>query len=358
MLNIAIVVCLLCMIKALQCDAFVVNICRPSPNYDISRGKRAMKQNVFPSDVVDKSYYWNKKSSSRSSSNELYASPTTGATTIEQTIEVANHHSIINDRSMTTTTSSLSVGMISMIASLVAIELVAQATNSLHLAVSTRLLSIHFWSALTRFGPIAVRLAPIPTILKIRKTGAVGGLPLLPYSAMANLSFVLLMYGIMRSDPHIIITYAIGLAMSLYYCAQYLRHCPPNASHLPRTAQFHKHVTLGIIAFILCSITFLGKDLASLIVGITSVILSCSMYISPLSKMFKAIREKSAKDIPLPFAIVGLINTFSWVIHGLFVKKDFVLWLPCAIGVVSTSTQILLNILWGNGRRDNTMVPV
>lgn len=164
--------------------------------------------------------------------------------------------------------------------------------------------------------------------------------------------------GITISDPQIIITYLIGLAMLLYYCAQYLRHCPENASHLPRTVEFHKQVSLGIITLVLCSITFLGKELASLVVGVTSVVLSCSMYISPLSRLSKAIREKSAKDIPLPFAIIGLINTFSWVIHGFFVKKDFVLWLPCAIGVVSTSTQILLNILYRKGKRGNIMVPV
>jgi len=336
------IVCL-CTIKAMQCDAFVA-MGLPSPTYDITGLKSLMKQKLFPRDI-DKSHW--EKSSSQSSSG-LFSSPTVA---IEQN-EVANHI-IINNRSMTT---SLSVALISM-ASLMAIELGARVTNSLNFAVSTRLLSIHFWSALTRFGPIAVRLAPIPTIMKIRKNG-VGGLPLLPYSAMANLSFVLFMYGITISDPQIIITYLIGLAMSLYYCAQYLRHCPQNASHLPRTVEFHKRVSLGIITLVLCSITFLGKELASLIVGVTSVILSCSMYISPLSRLFKAISEKSAKDIPLPFAIIGLINTFSWVIHGFFVKKDFVLWLPCAIGVVSTSTQILLNILYRKGRRDNIMVPI
>lgn len=274
--------------------------------------------------------------------SELHSSPTC---IIEK--RKVNHPIITNSRS---TISLFSVAIISMV-SLLVIELVARATHSLHFAVSTRLLSVNFWSALTPFGAIAVRLAPIPTILKIRSTG-VGGYPLLPYSAMANLSFVLLMYGITISDPQIIITYFIGLAISLYYCVQYLRCCPENASHLPRTAQFHKDVSLGIITFILGTIAFVGKELASQIIGATSVILSCSMYISPLSRLRTAIKNKSAKDVPLPFAVVGLINTFSWVIHGLFVKRDYVLWLPCAIGVLSTSSQILLHTLWGAGKRE------
>jgi len=175
----------------MQCNAYAAMGLAP-PTYDISGRKSVMKQNLFLRDI-DKSH-WLKSSSQISS--ELFSSPTVA---IEQN-EVADHI-IINNRLMTT---SLSVAMIS-IASLMAIELGARVTNSLHFAISTRLLSIRFWSALTRFGPIAVRLAPIPTIMKIRKNG-VGGLPLLPYSAMANLSFVLLMYGAFQVPyyiPHI-----------------------------------------------------------------------------------------------------------------------------------------------------------
>jgi len=328
MVNIAIV--WLCTIMAIRVDAFAARGL-PSPKPSVSKCQTPIPQKIFLSDM-DESYW---KRSSCHSTSELCSSP---AHAIEQN-DVPNR--IIMDKR--STKHSFSVAMLSLV-SLLAIELGARTTDSLNFAISTRLLSVHFWSALTPFSAIAVRLAPIPTMMKIRKSG-VGGLPLLPYTAMTNLSFVLLMYGIITSDPQIMIIYSIGLAMSLYYCAQFLSRCPENASHLPRTAQFHKRVSLGIISFVLCSTIFLGKELASRIVGVTSVILSCSMYISPLTKMFKAISERSAKDIPLPFAVVGLVNTFSWVIHGFFAKKDFVLWLPCAIGVLSTSTQIMLNVL-------------
>lgn len=168
---------------------------------------------------------------------------------------------------------------------------------------------------------------------------------------MANLSFVLLVYGITKRDPRIITTYTIGLAMSLFYCAQYLHYCPPDATHLPHTPRLHRNVSLAVVSFVLCTTACLERELASLVVGIASVTLSCSMYVSPLSRLRTAIRERSAEDIPLPFAVVGLVNTFAWVVHGVFAKRDFVLWLPCAIGVVSTSTQILLNVLYRGGKK-------
>jgi len=271
-----------------------------------------------------------------------------------QTIEAPND-SIIKNRSALNPWSVAKVLMVT----LLALELWARKMDNPNLALSTRLLSISFWSTLAPFGSIAVRLAPIPTIMRIRKLG-VGALPLLPYSSMANLAFVDFMYGVTTSNPKIIITFGIGTVIALYHCVQYLRHCPEDAQHLPGTAKIHKLVSLGIVFFTLSSITLLENETASLIVGITSVILTCAMYISPLCLIVKVIKEKSAKDIPLPFAVVGLINTFSWVIYGFFVKDDLVLWLPCAIGVLSTSAQIFLNALWGEGERKvvNTVMTV
>jgi len=279
--------------------------------------------------------YW-KNSSFRNS--ELYPS---SADSIRSNNVLANNL-IIKNQPGAISLSAVNMSMVS----LLALEIWARATNRPNFALSTCFLSIRFWSGVAPFGAIAVRLAPIPTIMKIRKTG-VGGLPLLPYSTMANLTFVLTMYGFTRNDPQIIITYGIGMIITGYYCVQYLRHCPENASHLPGTAKIHKRISLGIVLFVLSNIIFLGRERAGWIVGRTSVILSCAMYISPLSLIFRVIKEKSARDIPLPFAVVGLINTFSWVVYGFFVKKDLVLWLPCAVGVLSTSAQIFLNALWG-----------
>jgi len=300
--------------------------------------------------IKNRSAASHRKNSSLRSNNDV-SSSSAGAF---QTIEAANDI-IIKNRS-TVNPWSIAKGLIVI---LLALELWARKMDNPNLALSTRLLSINFWSTLAPFGSIAVRLAPIPTIMRIRKSG-VGALPLLPYSAMANLAFVDLMYGVTTSNPKIIITFGIGTVIALYHCVQYLRHCPEDAQHLPGTPKIHKLVSLGIVLFTLSSIIVLENESASLIVGITSVVLTCAMYISPLCLIVKVIKEKSAKDIPLPFAVVGLINTFSWVIYGFFVKDDLVLWLPCAIGVLSTSAQIFLNALWGEGERKvvNTVMAV
>ncbi len=57
------------------------------------------------------------------------------------------------------------------------------------------ILSVGFWSAVAPFASICLKLSPMPTILKLRYQEDVGGLPLLPYSAMCTLTFVLAVYG-------------------------------------------------------------------------------------------------------------------------------------------------------------------
>ena len=57
------------------------------------------------------------------------------------------------------------------------------------------LFTASFWSGIAPLASIALKLSPMPTILKVRKSGDTGELPMLPYTAMATLTFVLVAYG-------------------------------------------------------------------------------------------------------------------------------------------------------------------
>ena len=67
-------------------------------------------------------------------------------------------------------------------------------TSPMKFIINT-ILSVAFWSAIAPFASICLKLSPMPTILKLRYQEDVGGLPLLPYSAMCTLTFVLTVYG-------------------------------------------------------------------------------------------------------------------------------------------------------------------
>lgn len=70
------------------------------------------------------------------------------------------------------------------------------------------------------------------------------------------------------------------------------------------------------------------------------------MYIGPLTRLREAISTRSARDIPLPFAIMGFINSLAWTLYGFFELNDIVHYGPCSVGVLSTGAQILVNLLY------------
>ena len=74
-------------------------------------------------------------------------------------------------------------------------EIGALLTDKLPFAITTMLFSVPFWGSIAPFASIVMKLSPMPTILNVAKNKSVGGLPLLPYTAMANLTLVLGTYG-------------------------------------------------------------------------------------------------------------------------------------------------------------------
>ena len=62
-------------------------------------------------------------------------------------------------------------------------------------ALTSNLFSATFWGSFAPFTAIGMSLAPIPTMKRILRENDVGGLPLLPYSSMFTLCFILTLYG-------------------------------------------------------------------------------------------------------------------------------------------------------------------
>ena len=210
------------------------------------------------------------------------------------------------------------------------------------------LFTVSLWSDLAPFASIALKLSPMPTIQKVRKEGTTGGLPLLPYSAMATMTFVLVCYGLLIQDKKIIMTHGAGHLISLFYCLSFYENVDKEASNLPGTVGMHARTGLGIAAATIATIVMLGQRAAP-IVGMTTVLLSCIMYTGPLAALRAAIESKSARNIPLPYAVASTVNALAWFVYGFFRINDFMVWAPCAIGVASATAQIVVNALYGNG---------
>ena len=126
------------------------------------------------------------------------------------------------------------------------------------------LFTVSLWSTLAPFASIALKLSPMPTIQRVRKEGTTGGLPLLPYSAMCIMTFVLVCYGLLIQDTKIIVTHGAGHLISLFYCLSFYDNVDKEASNLPGTVGMHARTGLGIAVATTATIVMLGRRRRSL----------------------------------------------------------------------------------------------
>mmetsp|Transcript_30486 Transcript_30486/g.35027 ORF Transcript_30486/g.35027 Transcript_30486/m.35027 type:complete len:235 (+) Transcript_30486:66-770(+) len=218
------------------------------------------------------------------------------------------------------------------------------------------------WVSLcSRAAPLVstgVCLAPFPTVANIVKLRSVGSLPLMPYSSMVVNSFVWVVYGIMKNEVKIWSPNAFGLLMSSYYCMQYRRFVPKKASNLPGTLSQHVRYGFLLMTLTVLMATQLSKGIATDLVGKLAVFLCVILFISPLSTLKTVIATKSAKSIPLPFTLACMMNCFLWSIAGIFEMKDFNVYFPNLLGLSSAIAQFVLIMLYGDGSKRGTALPL
>lgn len=138
--------------------------------------------------------------------------------------------------------------------------------------------------------------------------------------------------------------------MGAYYIMLFVQHCGPNASHLPGTAIQHVQGAGAIILINLC-LAVSGMN-ASEIIGKEGVIICIILFASPLSTMKSVIATKSAESIPLPFTLACLINCTAWFVAGYWKMKDFNIYFPNVLGLVSAAGQVLLKCMYRKKARE------
>ena len=201
------------------------------------------------------------------------------------------------------------------------------------------------------FGSVLLSLAPLPTMLQIARDKTVGKLPLLPYSTMISNSSLWLMYGLLENLTSVSRCSVVGVMMGAYYISVFVQHCGQNASNLPGTVLQHVQGAGAIILLNLC-LAVSGFRYASDIIGKEGVIICIILFASPLSTMQSVIATQSAESIPLSFTLACLINCTAWFVAGYWQMKDFNIYFPNMLGIVSAAVQVLLKCMFRKQSRE------
>ena len=200
-----------------------------------------------------------------------------------------------------------------------------------------------------RLAPVAaisVSMAPLPTILQIRRDRSVGDFPLLPYSSMIASAFVWTAYGILKSESTIWFPNGVGLVMGVSYFIAFIEYCPPKSSTLPGSVSRHMQATSALIVLCLLLATVVGSKP----VGVMGIIFCVFLFASPLSALKVVLQTRSAKAIPLPFTLASVINCFLWSVTGLFDMYDYAIYLPNLLGLSFGLAQVALKLIYRSGK--------
>ena len=211
-------------------------------------------------------------------------------------------------------------------------------------------MALSWLDVLGRIAPaasLAVFLAPLPTLQEIQRTRTVGHLPLLPYTTMILSAYLWCLYGLLRYEPAVWMTNALGMGFGAYYFGTFVRYVPSRgaAPTLPgRVAQHQQGI--GLVVVLTGLLVLSRSPAATSIIGTAAVTLCLAMFGSPLAALRTVLRTKSAAAIPWPFTVASLVNCFCWTVFGFFTMRDPAVYLTNALGLMFGVAQAALKIIY------------
>jgi len=190
------------------------------------------------------------------------------------------------------------------------------------------------------------------TLREISANKSVGNFPLLPYSSMVANSFTWGTYGILKGEPSLWSSNAIGLVLGAWYCIEFIRHSPEDSKTLPGTKHQHIQAVAAVIMVtttVAMSPVYMLHQTPETWIGRAGIVFYLIMYASPLSALGTVLRQRSAKVIPLPVVVSSVVSCSLWSVTGLFKMKDGIVAVPSLLGLSFALAQVALKLIFGNG---------
>ncbi|CAM9427141.1 unnamed protein product, partial [Phaeothamnion confervicola] len=187
---------------------------------------------------------------------------------------------------------------------------------------------------------VVLYASPLPEIREVATTGSLGDRSFLPYAAMWISAAAWVVYGFCTFDIFpTVITNAVGLVCSSYYCNVYIQHVS-KSDHLRTTSRIFGTcvVTIGVFG-IYCLTT--GEEKASVIyrAGILASALNVAQYSSPLVELRMVVRRRSTESMSPALTAAGTLCSSLWTTYG-FIQGDPFQYGPNGLGLVAALVQV------------------
>ena len=194
-------------------------------------------------------------------------------------------------------------------------------------------------------------LAPMPTMLKIRRDRSVGDFSDVPYlisSLQCSLWSVYALPAVTPGKLQPLVTNVVGAGLEFIYVLLFVAYAHPGKRWLVL-------VKLGIVVTFLGSLVISallvapGLDIPSLpagashvttVLGFECMILNICMYAAPLSVVKTVLKKMSVKAMPLLLTVGCGVCSASWTVYALLPPADYYILVPNAAGLVLFAIQL------------------
>mmetsp|Transcript_30359 Transcript_30359/g.30858 ORF Transcript_30359/g.30858 Transcript_30359/m.30858 type:complete len:207 (-) Transcript_30359:47-667(-) len=188
-------------------------------------------------------------------------------------------------------------------------------------------------------GPIffiSMQASSINTAASIFEGKTVGNLSALPFLSLLINCIVWSIYGFLKSDFTVLIPNGSGLLAGAGCTYVYHQYCTSS----PRRLYTAGMVVVLASLYFACSndapsVGYIGCGLSVLVMG------------SPLATLRNVISERSTISMPFSLSLSAWMNALSWLMYGLIVANDPIIYLPNLLGFLLTSLQMSLFIVYG-----------
>lgn len=186
----------------------------------------------------------------------------------------------------------------------------------------------------------AMFAAGLPTILRAREAGTLGNLNVAPFAMIVGNCAAWLIYGLLVSNPYIVLSNAPGLLCGLFMVL--------SGASIGNAAQrkLLERLVLGMSFGLICSggvISFGGltaEGAATLAVTVANVF-TFAFYAAPLAGLSQVLKARSSASMVLPMIVASWLNAALWTVYGLAISNLGV-WLPNSFGVFLATLQLAI----------------
>ncbi len=203
-----------------------------------------------------------------------------------------------------------------------------------------------WWEYLLRVLPPLtgqlVAMAPLETMRKIRDSGSVGNLPLVPYFSMCLSGILWFTYGRLVGEATIWVSNLMPFALGCLYCAVFIQHAPSSFALRPYAIAAASFVI--VVAF---TLVLLPPARAATLLGLVGNALVIAMFGGPLAAMRTVIRDRSTESLPFGMCVATFFNCLLWFLFGTLVIGDANVWVGNGIGLASSLVQLALFATYG-----------